>query len=354
MPLIAHSDLPSFARLAAEGCAVLPKERAARQDIRELHIGLLNMMPDTALGATERQFFRLVGDSNQIAQFHMHPFTLPEIPRDAKAAAHIAQYYEDFETVKREGLDALIITGTNVSHPDFSKEAFWEPLQRVMHWAWESVTSTLCSCLATHAVLQFRYGQARSALPNGKLWGVFPHQVVEPWHPLVRGMNTVFDAPHSRWNEITPEQFADAGMCVLAAGEQGAHLAVSADGLRTVCLQGHPEYDTISLLKEYKREIGRYARGERAEHPPLPQNYIASAGAKILLDYKARITPHAPLPPFPEDQILPHIQNTWRDSARTLIGNWMGLVYQVTSMDRTKPFMDDINPQDPLGLQKNA
>ncbi|HBH27139.1 MAG TPA: homoserine O-succinyltransferase [Rhodospirillaceae bacterium] len=351
MPIIAHSALPTFARLAAEGCAVLPPERAARQDIRELHIGLLNMMPDAALGATERQFFRLVGDSNQIAQFRLHPFTLPEIPRGRAAAAHIARYYESFADLRAEGLDALIVTGANVTHPELSREAFWGPLQEAMDWAWENVTSTLCSCLATHAVLQFRHGQGRSALPEGKLWGVFPHKVTTPDHPLVRGMNTRFDAPHSRWNQVTAAQFADAGMTVLAAGDVGAHLAVSADGLRTVCLQGHPEYDTVSLLKEYKREVGRYGRGERGDYPPLPEGYVGAEGAPVLEAYRARVHPGATLPPFPEEEAAVALDNTWRDSARTLVGNWIGLVYQVTGMDRRRPFMDGVDPADPLGLR---
>ena len=129
MPIVAHNDLPSLQRLREAGTTiVLPQERAARQDIRELHIGLLNMMPDAALEATERQFFRLIGESNPIAQFYVHPFTLDAIPRGDKAAAHIARYYEPFEKIREGGLEALIITGANVSGEDLSREPFWEPL----------------------------------------------------------------------------------------------------------------------------------------------------------------------------------------------------------------------------------
>ena len=49
MPLVEHLELPTFARLREQGHEVLPLERAVHQDIRELHIGFLNMMPDTAL-----------------------------------------------------------------------------------------------------------------------------------------------------------------------------------------------------------------------------------------------------------------------------------------------------------------
>ncbi|MCZ6794858.1 MAG: homoserine O-succinyltransferase, partial [Planctomycetota bacterium] len=176
MPLVAHSDLPTFQRLKEEGQTILAPDRAAHQDIRELHLGLLNMMPDAALAATERQFLRLVGESNQIAQFYVHPFTLKELERGREARAHVKRYYRPLEQLEKEGLDALIITGANVTQPDLSAEPFWEPLISVIDWAFENVTSTLCSCLATHAVLQFRYGQKRRRLPE-KRWGVYSHRV---------------------------------------------------------------------------------------------------------------------------------------------------------------------------------
>ena len=111
MPLVAHTALPTFQRLAQEGEEILNPDRASHQHIRELHIGLLNIMPDTALEATERQFFRLVGACNQIAQFHVHPFTIKGLARGSEAQAHINQYYETFAQIKQDGLDALIISG---------------------------------------------------------------------------------------------------------------------------------------------------------------------------------------------------------------------------------------------------
>ena len=117
MPLVAHIDLPTFQRLREEGEEILAPDRASHQDIREMHIGLLNMMPDAALEATERQFFRLVGACNQIVQFHVHPFTIAGLKRSPEAQAHIDKYYESFEKIKMDGLDALIISGANVTHP---------------------------------------------------------------------------------------------------------------------------------------------------------------------------------------------------------------------------------------------
>lgn len=354
MPLVAHNNLPSFGRLELEGRTILSFERARDQDIRELHIGLLNMMPDAALAATERQFFRLVGESNPIAQIYMHPFTLDGLPRDQQALDHIATYYESFESIKKNGLDALIITGANVTQPHLSLEPFWDPLIEVVNWAHENVTSILCSCLATHAVLEFRHGEKRVHLPE-KRWGVFSHHVIDRTHPLVKDVNTKFNVPHSRFNDIAKQRFDAAGLSTLVkTNAEEAHMAVSEDGFRFVFFQGHPEYDTVSLLKEYKREIGLFVKGER-DYPPFPEGYFTSQAKAVLDEYQDRITSairkKQPLPEFPEALVAQHVDNTWHDTGQAIVGKWMGLVYQLTHPERHKPFMDHVDPEDPLNLK---
>jgi homoserine O-succinyltransferase len=354
MPLVASSKLPTFEHLRLEGENVVSHDAAVRQDIRELHVGLLNMMPDAALAATERQFFRLIGQSNQIAQFYVHPFTIPELARGPEAAAHVGQFYESFEQVKEQGLDALIITGANVTQPDLSLEPFWKPLNKVIDWAYDNVTSTLCSCLATHAVLQFRYGQKRRPL-GFKRWGVYSHRVVDRRHPLVADVNTRFDVPHSRFNDISRAQFEAAKLHILVESEvAGVHLAVSGDRFRQVFFQGHPEYDTVSLFKEYKREVLRFARGERADYPPLVENYFPRKIQAILEEHAEHVIEatacRQPAPDLPESVIAPALDNTWHDTAEAVIDNWIGKVYQLTNMDRKKPFASDVNPLDPLRL----
>lgn len=351
MPLVAHNGLPAFERLRQEGYNVLPEGRALTQDIRELHIGLLNMMQDAALHATERQFLRLIGESNQVTQIYVHLFTLEEVERGPEAKAHIEQYYRTFDEIKAEGLDALIITGTNLAEPDLSKAAFWEPLKDVLSWSWENVTSTIFACLATHAVMHMKYGQKRS--PRDRmLWGIYKHRVIERYHPLVRSMNTVFDVPHSRFNEILPAQFEAAGMRILVASDEaGVHMATSADGFRFVCFQGHQEYDTISLLKEYKREITNFLNKERDDYPPFPERYFNEAIKTILERYRKNLEQNPELA-FPEDEIVLLLENTWRDSGRAVIGNWIGQVYQTTNVDRHKLFMDGVDPDNPLGLER--
>lgn len=355
MPLVANTDLPAFERLREEGLTVLPRDVALHQDIRELHVGLLNMMPDAALAATERQFFRLIGESNQIAQFYIHPFTLPQLPRGPKARQHVERFYENFDTIAANGLDALIITGANVQGPDLSQQPFWQPLIEVIDWAHSNVTSTLCSCLTTHAVMEFRYGHKRRALP-AKRWGVYSHRVMDRRHPLVAGVNTRFDVPHSRFNEISREQFEAAGCRILAqSAEAGVHMAVSPDLFRLVFLQGHPEYDVISLLKEYKREVGLYSSGHRPDYPPLLDNYFSLQCEAILLEHQEQVLRALEVgdtvPELPETLVAGYLDNTWHDTAEAVINNWIGMVYQLTHLERRLPFKAGVDPDDPLGLR---
>ena len=355
MPLVAHSALPTFDRLRQEGQTVLSEDYAFHQDIRELHIGFLNMMPDAAMEATERQFFRLVGASNHIAQFHIHPFTLDTLPRGEKAQAHIARHYDTFANLQKQGLDALIITGANPSQARLEDEPFWDGLCEVAAWAQQNVTSTLCSCLASHALVQHLWGIRRRPL-GFKRWGVYDHVVTSPAHPLVNDLNTRFDVPHSRFNQVDRTDLESVGVQVLAeSAEGGVHLAVSPDLFRMVFMQGHPEYDQISLLKEYRRETQRWFSGVRDDYPPFPENYLRPKAKAILSEYRLELTAAKrlgqPLPDFPEKLLLTMVNNTWRDTAKVFYSNWIGKVYQITNNDRRKPFMDWVNPDDPLGLR---
>jgi homoserine O-succinyltransferase len=226
----------------------------------------------------------------------------------------------------------------------------------VVRWAEENVASTLCSCLATHALLRYFYGIERQALP-GKRWGVYSHRISSPAHPLLRDINTRFDVPHSRYNEITRRQLENAGLTVLVESDTGGvHMAVSPDQFRMIYFQGHPEYDKNSLLKEYKRELLRYLAGELASPPPVPENYFP-ADASVIVEQFLEQAKQAELkeeflPALLEEKIEDLLDNTWGDTAKSLINNWLGLVYKVTNLDRKQLFMQDVDPEDPLGLKK--
>ena len=358
MPLVAHNDLPTFRRLRERGQEVLTVEQARQQDIRELHIGLLNMMPDAALTATEQQFIGLVGSCRQLAQFHVYPFSIPELNRGTRAKEHIGQYYFEFAALAERGLDALIITGANVANPSLDQETFWDPLIEVARWAEDNVASILCSCLATHALVKHNHGIDRQPLPR-KQWGVYSHRVNRPEHPLMRGIDARFDAPHSRYNAVTRSQLEQAGLAVLVeSGEAGVHLAVSPDQFRTVYFQGHPEYDASSLLKEYKREVFRYLDGELESAPPYPENYFSAQAIEIagrFLGQSEKAMSHGDaVPEFPENDLELQVENTWGDIGKAIVNNWLGLVGQLANLDRKLQFARGVDTDDPLQLNSSG
>ncbi|MEJ2128412.1 MAG: homoserine O-succinyltransferase [Woeseiaceae bacterium] len=352
MPLVAHNNLPTFETLRKDGHVVLSLDRAQHQDIRELHIGFLNMMPDAALQATERQFIHLGGSSNPIAQFFVYPFSLPELNRGEEAEANIHEHYFEFDELAEAGLDALIITGANVAQPSLVDEPFWEPLIDVVRWAENNVTSIFCSCLATHALVKHYHDIDRVKQPQ-KLWGVYSHRAVRKDHPFLRDVNTRFEAPHSRHNDVSREQFEAAGCHVLAESDIGVHLAVSPDQFRIMYFQGHPEYGAVSLLKEFKREYNLYLAGEREKLPRVPENFLTPEGEaiarKLVMDLEMDGRNSAA--EFPEDELLPYCDNTWGDTGKAIINNWLGLVYQLTNLDRKQQFMPGVDPDDPLQLR---
>ncbi|MCB1581167.1 MAG: homoserine O-succinyltransferase, partial [Alphaproteobacteria bacterium] len=147
----------------------------------------------------------------------------------------------------------------------------------------------------------------------------------------------------------TQEQFEAAGLKVLSVSDDGdVHMAVSPDGFRQLLFQGHPEYDTISLYKEYEREVKRFIAKECANYPPFPDHYFNDDLKKLMKQLAAAVKRGQTDWPLTDDDMRQSIENSWGDSARSIIANWIGLVYQITNMDRTKPFMNNVDPDHPL------
>ena len=184
---------------------------------------------------------------------------------------------------------------------------------------------------------------------------MFPHYVIDRSHPLVADINTRFDVIHSRYNSVERGDLEQAGLQVLVESpDVGVHLAVSRDGFRMVFFQGHPEYDAISLMKEYKRELAAWYSGVRSDFPPYPDNYFSEPAIERLDTYSIELK-HArktgiEMPEFPEADVVQYLDNTWRDTAKAVFNNWLGQIYQITDLDRLKPFREGINPSNPLGL----
>lgn len=328
MALVAHSELPSFDRIRDEGISVITPADASGSAKPGLSVGFLNLMPDAALAATERQFLRLVSSAADQANIWVYPFTIASEHRSRDARWHIDHHYTRWEKLANDGVDALIVTGANPARNRLALEVFWDDMIEVLEWARSNVHSVVCSCLATHAVLQHDFGVHRKLLPQ-KRWGVYSHEVIVE-HPLVEGLGPVVDAPHSHRYEVTAEQITSSGGLVLMDSEEaGAHMAVSGDGFY-IYFQGHPEYDAESLLKEYKREVGRFYRGEREEYPPFPAHYFEDPARRLLDQHRQEIeqakAADADEPPFPEDGVVSHRSDTWTKAGRIIYQNWLGSV----------------------------
>ena len=193
----------------------------------KLRLGLLNMMPDKALAVSERHFATLFGAETG-REIELLRYTFTEIPRDLAAAAHIQSHYRSVEQLRRDKLDVLAITGANVSNPVLSRQDFWRPLIELMDWALTHDVPTLCSCLATHALLEARHNQQRQTVAP-KIWGVFAHESPQLGHRLLSGVPREILVPQSRHNDVAAAQFQAAGYDVLLnsveAGEIGrAHV----------------------------------------------------------------------------------------------------------------------------------
>jgi homoserine O-succinyltransferase len=330
MPLVAYSSLPAFESMRREGKAVVEPNQATDTGLPEIRIGFLNLMPDAALRATDRQFMRLVSAYEDSANIWFRPFCVAAEARGQDAQQHINKYYDTFEKVSEDGVDALIITGANPKYVDLEEEAFWQPLTQVLRWADESVQSTMCSCLATHAVLKYRDLTERVRLPQ-KRWGVYKHRILLPDHLLLKDVEPPVDAPHSHHFDVSEEEMNSIGVPVLAVSDEaGVHMAVSPDGFSYVFFQGHPEYDGISLLKEYRREVVRYAAGERDDYPPYPEHYFDEDALALLTDYRSRLleamASNSEPPIFPEAEVTRGRERTWAEAGQTIYRNWLAKV----------------------------
>ncbi len=333
MPLAIHSKLHAFERLRSNEQLpdIVSFEDASGIDLPSMHVGFLNMMPDAAIEATERQFLRLLHAGSSPYVVYVHPFTIHSFERSGKARDYVAQCYASFSEVRNLQLDALLLTGANPKEPDLQNEAFWEEFVKVAEWAHGSVSSVLCSCLASHAAIQHFHRVCRTRCVDGKRWGIFDHVLTGEDSPLVAGIAPQFRATHSHVYELTDAQLAGTGIRILATSDEAQfHIAVSADGLKWVYLQGHPEYDTISLLKEFKREIALLTSGERPDYPPFPKNYLPHAARTRLKRYQAQLESAlesgATLPQFPESQIAPLVRDAADDHGRVLFANWIKAV----------------------------
>lgn len=236
-----------------------------------IEIGLVNNMPDCALLTTERQFIRKVTAAAAGRPVRLHLFALPSVPRSREAKARMAGFYHDAGDMSGWTLDALIVTGTEPRARDLREEPYWQELARLVDWAATNTHSTIWSCLAAHAAVLHLDGIERKPLAR-KCSGVFACRPGEPGKEgLLKGMPDPMLVSHSRWNALNRDDLAACGYRILSeSAAAGVDMFERDMPSRFVFLQGHPEYEATTLLREYRRDVARYASGESPCHPDIP------------------------------------------------------------------------------------
>jgi homoserine O-succinyltransferase len=290
-----------------------------------LDIGLVNNMPDAALDATERQFRALLGASADDITVHLTVYTLPEIPRSEFGRRQASQY-ASIDELWNSHHDGLIITGTEPRTEDLKAEPYWNSLTRVLEWAEDHTYSTILSCLAAHAGILHLDGITRRALDDKRI-GVFECVRVDD-HPLTASASARWRMPHSRWNDIPEEALRACGYRVLARSEEAGVDAFVKQRRKSlfVFFQGHPEYEAVTLLLEYRRDVGRYLRGERDVYPGMPEGYFddETIGALTALRERALSDRREELlAEFPTALAAGKVANNWRSSAEDIYHNWL-------------------------------
>src|SRR3970040_974199 len=153
MPVKIPSTLPARAILQSENVFVMGEERADHQDIRALHVAILNLMPTKI--TTETQLLRLLSNSAlQVEVTLLHTATYESRNTDAD---HLLNHYVTFNDIRGEKFDGLIITGAPVEQMPFEEVEYWDELTRIMDWAETNVESTFYICWGAQAALYHRY-----------------------------------------------------------------------------------------------------------------------------------------------------------------------------------------------------
>jgi len=253
----------------------------------ELTIALVNNMPDSALKATERQFMRLVQSAAGKTRVRFNCFALPTVARSKQAKDHIEKDYVDIAELHRLQIDGLIVTGAEPLAATLPEEPYWREFTDLIDWAKTSTRSAIWSCLAAHAALLHLDGIERKRLPQ-KCSGVYDcARTANDW--LTNDLPPSIKVSHSRLNEVRESDLVARGYQILTRSEQaGVDIFARDFDSRFIFFQGHPEYDALSLQREYMRDIARFLAGERKDYPAIPASYFDSATEEVLTDFEAR------------------------------------------------------------------
>lgn len=288
-----------------------------------LTIGLVNNMPDSALRSTERQFKALLRAASESIIVDLRYFSLPSVKRSRTTQSRIDKLYTSLSDLGRLKLDGLIVTGTEPRATSIADEPYWEEFVGLVHWANANTRSTIWSCLAAHAAILHLDGIERQRLSE-KCSGVFEcASVTEDW--LTEGLPSPFKVAHSRLNEVRSCDLEVQGYKILTKSLDGG-VDVFAKKYRShfIFFQGHPEYDALSLRREYRRDVSRFLAGERDGYPIIPAGYFADETVLGLTSFERRARRERvtslidELPPL---IVQPGIQTT--ANAKVIFRNWL-------------------------------
>ncbi|SDA22700.1 homoserine O-succinyltransferase [Ruminococcus sp. YE71] len=296
MPIRLKESLPVIEKLKKENIFAMTEERASHQDIRELKIAVLNLMPKKQ--ETEHQLLRLL--SNSPLQIEVTFIRLVTHQYKNTSMSYLLKNYQPFYQIENKYFDGLIITGAPVEKLEYEDVDYWNEFTSILEWSRIHVTSTLYLCWAAQAGLYYHYGVPKYELDR-KLSGIYRHKVNDVNNELVRGFDRYFFAPHSRHTGVRREDILIAdGLTIIAESEEAGPYLVTDDG-KNIFVNGHPEYDLHRLAEEYERDLGKGLA------PEIPANY------------------------FPDDDPSQEPVSRWISASGLLFSNWLNyFVYQVT------------------------
>ncbi|MGI9323304.1 MAG: homoserine O-succinyltransferase [Pseudomonadales bacterium] len=303
MPLNIPDGLPAIDVLSAENIFCMASSQAEHQDIRPVRVLLLNLMPKKI--ETEIHLLRML--SNSPLQVDVELLRISDKPSRHTPIEHMDNFYKDFAQVRSAKYDGMIITGAPLGQIDFAEVSFWPELTEIMDWSLGNVTSVMFLCWAVQAAMHHIYGVSKRVLPK-KISGVYPHRLVSPLSPIVRGFDDAFSAPHSRYAEVPAAAIAKLDDIEMVADSAiaGPYIMAHKDG-RHLFVTGHSEYEPMSLGNEYQRDL------EAGLRPAIPHNY------------------------FPDDDPAKEPLVTWKSHGNLLFNNWLNYyVYQQTPFDLNK------------------
>lgn len=295
MPIKTQNDLPAKEILEKENVFVMDENRAVHQNIRQLEIAIVNLMP--LKEETELQILRSL--SNTPLQVNVTFITTKSHESTHTSVSHLNKFYQTFDEVKNQKFDGLIITGAPVELMEYEEVDYWDEICQIMEWSKGHAFSTLHLCWGAQAGLYYHYGIQKHVLDK-KMFGVFRHYVKNRKVPLVRGFDDIFYAPHSRHTEVRKEDIEKCeNLTILAeSDEAGVFLVIDKTG-KQIFVMGHPEYDRLTLDSEYKRDKNKGLPID------VPVNY------------------------YPSDDDTQKPVLTWRSHGNILYSNWLNYyVYQ--------------------------